>query len=732
MSEYAYVEKPFLDQLAALGWRVADQGSGMPTEPAKSQRSSFREVILRDIFYQSVRAINTTEHGQPWLTDKQLEELFEQLMHQPGKSLVEANEDVLRLLYRTQMDVNEVTGEEYPNVRFIDFHHPERNHFFAINQFRVDTPGVGKTCIIPDIVLFVNGLPLVVVECKDVNAYTANPMYEAFRQLLRYSDQRQETNQAGLREGEPRLFYTNQLLIRTCGEQAEVGTITATDEEFLFAWKDIYPETYQHYTPPLGKERPPERLIQGMLPPATLLDIVRTGMLFMDVEKTRAKIICRYQQYRAVCKIIDRLRTGKTPAEPSGVIWHTQGSGRSLTMVFAIRKLRICDDLKDFKVCLINDRRDLEQQLHETAALTGETVTTITSAAQLKTRLATATSNLNMVLVHKFWERHNREVPDYLESILERVPTFERFGMINPSERILLMIDEAHRTQSGDLGNNLFEAFPNATRLAFTGTPLIVVKDQQKTVERFGDYIDKYQLQDAVNDGATVQILYEGKTVDAAIDRKYEFDIKVEGHAAAYVTAQLRKAENVDKLQMIAERENRPFDDLVRERTAEEILALKKKWGTSGDLLEAEQRIAAIAVDLVDHISITFCPMVLRPRWCATRSWPQYVTRPPSTRPLPGAWPASRRSRCGVATRGPCTKTHGSSIAITIYAEKSPSSSRLSLSPPMALTSRRPLHRPAGMPERSTRWRISGALLTTAIPTGHTQALPFSLSATCC
>lgn len=448
MSEYAFVEKPFLEQLAALGWRVVDQGAGLPMDPTQSHRTSFREVILRDLFHRSVRAINATEDGQPWLTDAQIEELFEQIVHQPGKSLVEANEEVLRLLYRTQVDVNEVTGEEYPNVRLIDFHHPECNHFLAINQFRIDTPGAGRAFIIPDIVLFVNGLPLVVIECKDANGYRANPMYEAFRQLLRCCDQRTETRLSGLREGEPGRFDTNQLLIRTCGEQAEFGTITSTDEEFFFGWNDIYPETYRNYTPPLGTERAQERLIQGMLPPATLLDIVRNGTLFMELDKTRVKIVCRYQQYRAVCKIIDRLRTSMTPAERSGVIWHTQGSGKSLTIVFVIRvirKLRMCD----------------------------EKVTTIASTGELKTQLATATSNLNMVMVHKFWEQHNRGISDYLESVLERVPTFERFGLVNSSERILLMIDEAHRTQSGDLGDNLFEAFPNATRLAFTGTPLI-------------------------------------------------------------------------------------------------------------------------------------------------------------------------------------------------------------------------------------------------------------------
>ena len=149
-------------------------------------------------------------------------------------------------------------------------------------------------------------------------------------------------------------------------------------------------------------------------------------------------------------------------------------------------------------------------------------------------------------------------------------PKAETFGVVNKSERILLMIDEAHRTQSSDLGDNLFEAFPNATRIAFTGTPLITEQHGTKrTVKRFGEYIDTYKLMDSVRDGATLQILYEGRTADTALKDKHGFDAK--------------------------------FEDLFRQRSEEEILAIKKKYGATGDILEAEKRIAAIARDLVDH-----------------------------------------------------------------------------------------------------------------------------------
>jgi type I restriction enzyme, R subunit len=573
MSEYLHVEKPFLDQLAALGWTVVDQGHGMiPSNPSASLRGSFREWMLPEVFREAVRALNRTADGQEWLTGRQLDELRDQLLRHPGRTLLEANEEVQKLLFKTQVDVNEITGEPDPVVQLIDFVHPERNVFHAINQFRIDTPGCVKSCIIPDIVLFVNGIPLVVVEAKIGDATTANPMHAAFEQLLRYRNGRPETMTAGLREGEPRLFYSNLLLVRTCGEKAEFGTITSGHEHF-YAWKDIWLESRRSYTPPLGIEREQERMIQGLLAPDTLLDVLRTCSVFMDTDAgRRIKVVCRYQQYRAARRIVERLRTGKTPQDRSGVIWHTQGSGKSLTMVFVARMLRASADLSDFKILLVNDRVDLEEQLAATAKLIGGRVNVIESTENLRNHLSTGASDVNMVMVHKFMDR-NEEMPLVLKEALATIgslPTAETFGIVNASDRILLMIDEAHRTQSSNLGDNLFEAFPNAARVAFTGTPLITEQHgNRRTVKRFGEYIDTYKLMDAVHDGATLQILYEGRTADTALKDKHGFDAK--------------------------------FEDLFRHRTEEEILAIKKKYGASGDILEAEQRIAAIARDLVDH-----------------------------------------------------------------------------------------------------------------------------------
>lgn len=181
MSEYTEVERPFLDQLEAQGWTVIDQGQGVPQDATASLRQHFRQALLPGVFDEAVQA----------------------------------------LLFKAQADRNELTGEADPVVRFIDFHTPANSRFHAINQFRVDTPGCVKPFIIPDIVLFVNGIPLVVVECKKGSETCANPMQEAFVQPQRYVRRRAETEAAGLKEGEPRLFHSN---LRWCAAAAQRRT----------------------------------------------------------------------------------------------------------------------------------------------------------------------------------------------------------------------------------------------------------------------------------------------------------------------------------------------------------------------------------------------------------------------------------------------------------------------------------------------------------------------------
>lgn len=568
MSEYTEVERPFLEQLAAQGWTIVDQGTGVPQDAAPSLRGSFREWLLPAVFDEAVRAINRTGDGRPWLTDRQLEDLRGQLLRQPNRTLLEANEAVQALLFKAQADANELTGEADPVVKLIDFGTPGNNRFHAINQFRIDTPGCVRGFMVPDIVLFVNGIPLVVVECKKGSQTRANPMQEALVQLQRYMRLRKETELAGLKEGEPRLFHSNLLLVRSSGTHADYGTITSGEEHF-HAWKTLYPQD----DGARGALNAQQQLIAGMLTRPNLLRILRTSSVFMDTDGgPRVKVVCRYQQFRAASKIMERLRHGTTAMARSGVVWHTQGSGKSLTMVFLARMLRSSADLGDYKIVLVNDRADLEDQLGDTATLIGGRVNVIETRQDLRRQLASDSSDINMVMVHKFQERKetlSNTVAEALGTYLA-MPASKTFGVVNASDRIVLLIDEAHRTQSSDLGDNLFEAFPNATRIAFTGTPLITERHgEKKTHRRFGEYIDTYRLMDSVQDGATLQILYEGRTADTALNEKHAFDEK--------------------------------FEDLFRERSDEELQAIRKKYGATGDILEAKNRIDAIARDLVRH-----------------------------------------------------------------------------------------------------------------------------------
>lgn len=575
MAEYINVEKPFLEKLKQLGWNVIDQGIGIPQDPDKSLRRSFREVVFEGEFKKAIKAINKTVDGHEWLTDDQLDTVLDEVTAHHGKKLFEANKDIFHLLTKnTRVRENALTGEQDPIVRLIDFDNWENNSFIAVNQFRIKTPGGPREGIIPDIVLFVNGLPFVVVECKDTDV--SEPLSEAEIQIRRYSNRREDD--FGIKEGEERLFHFNLFSIITHGEEARFGTISA-DFEYYYNWKDIFPEEYKVIEIAPGKEIIQEVLIRGMLNKEILIDVLRHFTLFMEIEEgVEVKAVSRYQQYRAVGKILKRLREGRTPHERSGVIWHTQGSGKSLTMVFLVRKLRSQEDLKDYKIVLINDRTDLEDQLSQTAKLTEEKVKVIDKRKKLRPALGDDSSDLNMVMMHKFLEEEIRHSQALMKAFVEDgvVPEFKPFEVVNDSERVLILIDEAHRTQGGDMGDNLFTAFPKATKIAFTGTPLLTERHTLKTHERFGTFIDKYKIRQSVKDRATLDIIYIGRT---SKDRIIDSDAFQD-----------------------------EFEDMFKDRTPEERQEIQRRHGTMLAYLENMDRLRKISEDIVRHYVAEILP----------------------------------------------------------------------------------------------------------------------------
>ena len=576
MTEYSRVEKPFLDKLRQIGWRVIDHGNnGIPQDPAISLRTNFNDWALKSVFSEKIKDLNN------WITDDQINQCWDKIITQNGK-LLEVNEATFVMLRKgiPLEGKNEVTGEENPTVRLVAFGDEyESNDFTAINQFRINTPGTAKPFIIPDIVCFVNGLPWIVVECKDEDV--AEPMSEAFEQIQRYANLRiDEDDEYAEVEGKEQLYYSNLFSVITHGKEARFGTISS-DFDFFYNWRDIFPEEYR--TVQIGDDEQSVRqevIILGMFNKEILIDLLQNFTLYMTLKAgNKIKVLARYNQYRATGKMIERLKAGKTWQERSGVIWHTQGSGKSLTMVFLVKKMRTTFVLKEFKVLMVVDRLDLEDQLLANAQLTGEApdkpIATKTRGPNDDTPvladLADDTPDLNLVMIHKFGN-NQQYTPEYLAKH-DLVPVYEKLELINSSEKILILIDEAHRTQGGDMNAALFQAFPNASRIGFTGTPLMKKSDRLSTSQRFGQldgrYIDTYKMNDAVSDHETVDIKYIGKVVTSELDDS-------EGFAEA-------------------------FEKLFNARTEKERLEIMKRYGGMEAYLESNERVKRISEDLVHH-----------------------------------------------------------------------------------------------------------------------------------
>ena len=528
--EFDNVELPALEQLQSLGWSYVEGEELSPEE--SDDRSSFREVVLENRLTESIKRIN------PWISDKNLRKVVRDLTKTPYTNLIEANQSIWTSINQCVSVMQDLgRGNKGQTVHIVDFNNLENNEFLCTNQFKVE--GLDQS-IIPDIVLFVNGLPLAVIECK--SPYITNPMEAGVDQLLRYANRRNPSDD----EGAERLFHYNQMMVSTHRDKARVGTITSHMEHFL-EWKDPYSLTKEQ----LGSEpTSQEVLIAGLFTRKNFLDIVQNFTVFEPADGRIIKKMARYQQFRAVHKTMERIKTGSSREEKSGVIWHTQGSGKSLTMVFLTLKIRRDPELRDFKLVFLTDRIQLDNQLTTTFRnAQGETVRCAESVNNLKELLSKDSSDIVTAMVQKFQESVDES----------------EFPVLNESEKIIVLADEAHRTQYGILGAAIDTALPNAPRIAFTGTPLI---RSRKTTDTFGSYIDTYTIEQAVKDGATVQILYEGR----------EPAVKVTG-------------DSLDGL----------FDEYFEDRTDEEKEEIKRKFGTDKAVLEAPRRIRRVCMDIVRH-----------------------------------------------------------------------------------------------------------------------------------
>ena len=448
---------------------------------------------------------------------------------------------------RASIPISILSYQSFPfslSVSLHGRHSPQRPHssLYAVADgltFKVRILGM-EHHIIPDIVLFLNGLPVVVVECKSPKV--KEPIHEAINQLLRYSEQRGAKG-----EGSAPLFFYNQFVITTCRQEAKFGTITTHNEKHFYRWSDPYPRTLNDLDHGSSSPNDQQRLVAGMLDRDNLLDLIRTFTIFSTNDKGEMiKVVARYQQFRAVKLAVKRLLAGKNPRERSGIIWHTQGSGKSLTMMFMVREMYRHPSLSKWKVVFVTDRTQLEQQLAETSQSIGFTVKPADSIKKLKELLASDASDLVMAMIHKFRE----------------TDLTETFPELNTSPNILVMTDEAHRSQYSRLAANLDNGIPQATRIGYTGTPI------DKTERVFGDYIDKYTMRQSIADGVTLEIIYEGRTHNAEVKDKPGMDAK--------------------------------FADVFSEYNLQERMEILG-YGSRAAYLEADTTIAAKARDMVTH-----------------------------------------------------------------------------------------------------------------------------------
>ncbi|HBE22024.1 MAG TPA: restriction endonuclease subunit R, partial [Verrucomicrobiales bacterium] len=533
LDEREHVEKPLLDQLAGLKWEILDLDAKQ--HPSDSHRSNYTEVVMFPVLREQLMVIN------PWLEEDQVDEVVKQLTANfPSTNLLQNNRHVFtQLLENTSVSENRKTGEKSPTVQFIDFKHRDNNRFIAVCQCKIRILG-SERHIIPDIVLFLNGLPVVVIECKSPKV--TDPLHDAIEQLLRYSEQRGSKG-----EGSAPLFYYNQFVITTCRHEAKFGTITTHAEKHFYRWSDPYPRSLNDLEHGSSGPNDQQRLIAGMLDRDNLLDLIRTFTIFSTNSKGEMiKVVARYQQFRAVKLAVKQLLNGKNPRERSGIIWHTQGSGKSLTMMFMVREMYRHSSLSKWKIVFIPDRTQLEQQLAETSQSIGFTVKAADSIKTLKELLRSDASDLVMAMIHKFRE----------------TDLTETFPELNASHHILIMTDEAHRSQYSRLAANLDKGIPHATRIGYTGTPI------DKTERVFGDYIDKYTMRQAIADGVTLEIVYEGRTHNAEVPDKIGMDLK--------------------------------FADVFSEYNLQQRLEILGH-GSRTAYLEADSTIKAKAKDMVEH-----------------------------------------------------------------------------------------------------------------------------------
>lgn len=522
-------KKPAIELLQAMGYIY------ISPEDCIKQRGSKYDVLLKDILRGQLRRLNRYAYAgaENEFSAPNIERAMEDLDEPLTDGLVRTSEKIYDAL---------LLGKSYPetvgdgkllsfNLRYVDWDHPENNLFHVTEEYAVESQDKQHNAR-PDIVLFINGIPFAVIECKAPHIL----MEQAIEQNIR--------NQQN--EYIPQLFKFAQIIMATNKNSVKYAT-TATPKKFWSVWKEqdnaFLNEAIQRFiTDRMTTEQ--DKNIISLFAPNRAMEIIHFFVLY----DANVKKICRYQQYFAIREIISTINEHTEDGDrQSGVIWHTQGSGKSLTMVMLAKYILMELSAYNPKVVIVTDRKELDRQIAATFSHT-------------RLNPARATSGRHLV------ELIGSGKADIVTTIINKFDTAERLDTKNMSSDIFVLVDESHRSNYGQLSTKMRTVFPNACYIGFTGTPLM--KKEKNTMSKFGKLIHKYTIKDGVEDGAIVPLIYEGRFVEQTVDES-----------------------NIDLW----------FEQTTKRLTDAQKLDLARKWSSIRRLTSTDARIKRIALDINNH-----------------------------------------------------------------------------------------------------------------------------------
>ena len=533
-SEANISKKPALELLQAMRYTY------LSPEECRQQRGSGYRVLLRDVLRGQLRKLNRYTYGgvENEFSAVNIEHAMDDLEIPLTDGLVRTSEKIYDAL---------MLGKSYPetvgegrllnfNLKYIDWEDPTQNLYHVTEEFAVESAD-GQHDARPDIVLFVNGIPFAVIECKAPDI----PVEQAIEQTCR----NQQPHYI------PQLYAFAQIVMATNKNEVRYAT-TGTPKKFWSIWKEQDADFLNRKMAQLIPNRTPtvqDKDIVSLFTPVRLLELTKYFVLF----DYNVKKICRYQQYFAVKEILHTVKQRDEKGNRrGGVIWHTQGSGKSLTMVMVAKYLLLELQADHPRVVIVTDRKELDKQITATFAHT-------------RLRPARATNGRHLLgLV-------TDERVDIVTSIINKFSTAERLDGCNESRDIFVLVDESHRSNYGKMSHKMRTVFPNACYIGFTGTPLM--KSEKNTLKKFGGLIHKYTIQDGVADGAIVPLIYEGRFVEQKVDEK-----------------------NIDLW----------FQQTTKRLTESQRDDLARKWSSIRRLTSTDARIKRIALDINEDFCRTY------------------------------------------------------------------------------------------------------------------------------